>query len=972
MTQLITLIPNTGIQFWDVDLDLEKLPRLVRSFWEERVAVVRDDSGTEPVVLRDLKDEDGVLTDPVSGQVPPADEVYVIGRNQAIELFNDRFMPMPYFQLRARGQRGQEVYDRGPTNWVRSRLTEHPTPAAGRTHRLTLAFDTSLVSREPEAPYVALSHDDSERQREFVFVAESYSNSWFLDEVWVGDWLYDALVELRTEQRRGRPLRPEDFPHACEHYARYIVFLALLDAAELLPRVRLLDVVSKNLGYEPVSVDLVLDIGNSRTCGILIEEHPGEGINLSDSYPLGLRDLSRPELLHSKPFASRVEFCRASFGYDAISRRSGRGAAFAWSSPVRVGPEAVRLAGARIGNEGATGLSSPKRYLWDDRRVSQGWRFNGKANDGVTTDPPVGGNLMRFVTEDGNVPRRLGPPAPRARFSRSSMFTFMLTEILLQALSQMNAPGNRMRRKDADTPRRLRSLILTLPPGMPVAEQKILRNRAQSAVRLTWNLLGWTGTMPEAPVKATLDEATATQIVWLHNEISARLQGDAGTLLEMVGRPREDAGGRPSLRVASIDIGGGTTDLMITTYTLSGVALHPHQEFRESFKIAGDDVLERLITGIIFPVLNTALAQKGVADPKALLSRALGQDRGGQSEQERHLRRLFVSQVLEPIGLAILHAYEQIQNRLPQELLSQTVGDVLGDDLPGAQRALRYLENMAEAMGARDFRVAEVPLSATSQQVERIVTAILGPVLADLCEVVWHYDCDVLLLSGRPSRLRVVTDIVQAKTPVPPHRVIGMHHYRVGEIYPFRDAANRIDDPKTTAAVGAALCAQAEGRLPNFTLRTRNLAMRSTARIIGTMDNNGQIRHENELLRDLELDRPPTEGEVGFTLDFETVTQLGFRQLPIERWVTTPLYILEFANPDNATNLHLPLKVKVVRRESDGPDGEQDASAMEDFHVEEVEDAEGDRQPPGLVRMRLQTIREQDGYWRDTGRLTDI
>ena len=64
-----------------------------------------------------------------------------------------------------------------------------------------------------------------------------------------------------------------------------------------------------------------------------------------------------------------------------------------------------------------------------------------------------------------------------------------------------------------------------------------------------------------------------------------------------------------------------------------------------------------------------------------------------------------------------------------------------------------------------------------------------------------------------------VNDIVLAKTPVPPHRIIGMHRYRVGEKYPFRDAANRIDDPKTTVAVGAALCVQAEGRLRNFLLQ---------------------------------------------------------------------------------------------------------------------------------------------------------
>jgi hypothetical protein len=970
MSNLITLIPNSGIQFWDIDLDLEKLPRLVRSFWEEKISEDQDENGKYPVILRELRDEEGQLTDPVSGQIPPSDEIYNIGRTQALDLHMNRWVPLPYFQVRARGQKGEQLYDKGPSNWVRGRLTEHPAAAQGRTHRLTLAFDTALLKREGNDIYVALSPEDSERQREFVFVPDSNDNSWFLDEVWVGDWLYDMLVELRTEQRRGRPLRPEDFPHAMEEYARYMVFLALLDTAELLPRVRLLDVVSRDLGYVPVMVDLVLDIGNTRTCGILIEEHPGQGINLSDSYPLALRDLSRPEHAHSLPFASRVEFAQAAFGSEAVSRRSGRGSAFSWPSPVRVGPEAERLAGARIGNEGATGLSSPKRYLWDDRRNTQVWRFNGKGTDGITTDPPVGGALMRFVTEEGNVLRKPGTPAGRARFSRSSLFTFMLTEIVMQALNMMNSAGSRMRRKDADLPRRLRSVILTLPPGMPVAEQKLLKMRASSAVRLAWDLLGWTGTTPEAPVKVELDEATATQIVWLHNEVSMRLQGDAEGLMEMIGRVRPETGAKPSLRVASIDIGGGTTDLMVTTYAMSGVALAPQQNFRESFKTAGDDVLERVLTGIVFPAIGAALEQAGVRDPKALLSRALGLDRGGQSEQERHLRSLFVSQVLEPVGLAVLHAYEQTTSRVSTGLLDSTIGELLGSKLAMARRALVYLDTAAEAAGARGFSSAEVRVTAESAQVERVARAVLGPVLADLCEVIWSYDCDVLLLSGRPSRMRIVTDIVLAKTPVPPHRVIGMHRYRVGETYPFRDAANRIDDPKTTAAVGAALFAQAEGRLQNFTLRTRGLTMRSTARVIGKMDNNGQIRRPNELLRDLDLDKPP-EGEVGFTVDFEMETQLGFRQLPVERWVTTPLYIMQFANAENAGRFHLPLKVKVRRRAVE-TDDDPDPAALEEFHIEEIDDAEGDAQSPRSVTLRLQTIREQDGYWRDTGRLSDI
>ena len=971
MPPLITLIPNSGVQFWDIDLDMEALPRQARTFWEEPLA--DQGAGALAVKLHELVQdaETGQMVDRLTRDVPPVEETYPISARHALDLHLGRWVPLPYFMLLSRSGAGAEVHDAGPSNWARARLALHPAPGPGRTHRLTLAFDTALLPREAAGPYVAPGPDDSARSQEFVFVADPAANAWFLNEAWVGTWLREMLVEMLTAARNGRALRPEDLARGCEHYARYQVMLGLLAATDLLPRVQLVDVVSASLGYVPVAVDLVLDLGNARTCGILIEEHPGQGMNLSDSFPLALRDLSRAECWHSEPFDSRVEFARARFGRDAVSRQSGRAAAFAWPSPVRVGPEATRLSGARLGNESSTGLSSPKRYLWDTRPASQGWRFNARGDADAKTDPPVSGAFMALLSEDGSVLRqRRGQPAVRARFSRSSVFTLMLTEILLQAVGQMNAPGTRAQRRDADKPRQLRSLLLTMPPGMPVAEQHILRARAQGAVLLAWDMMGWTGVVPAPRVVANLDEATATQIVWLHNEVTERLQGDVGALMELVGRVRPEVSGTPSLRIASIDIGGGTTDLTISTYALQGVeAIVPRQEFRESFKLAGDDVLERVITAVALPAFAGALRAAGVGDARALLNRTLGQDQGGQSEPERHRRRQFVSLVLEPLGIAMLRAYEGVQGRMVGEVLAGTVAEALGGVVPAAAA---YLEAAAEAAGAAvgpgGFRVGDVVLSVTTQQVEPVVAGVLGPVLADLCEVVWAYDCDVLLLSGRPSRLRAVGDIVLAKAPVPPHRIIGMHRYRVGDKYPFRDAANRIDDPKTTVAVGAALCVQAEGRLRNFMLRTGRLTMRSTARYIGRMDNNGQIREENVLLRNLDLDGPPATG-VSFRMPFQTATQLGFRQLPLARWTATPLYMMEFANPDDASRMELPLTVTVARRDEIDPDAPEAEMQRETFVIDEVEDASGASQRTGDVRLRLQTIDDGDGYWRDTGRM---
>jgi len=159
-----------------------------------------------------------------------------------------------------------------------------------------------------------------------------------------------------------------------------------------------------NIKSMPIDVDIVIDLGNSRTCGLLIEAQPDQlGADITQAVKLQLRDLSRPELVYSDPFDSRLEFSRASFGRDHLSLRSGRAEAFAWPTIVRVGPEATRLASLRRGSEGATGLSGPKRYLWDDDARRDSRRFNRPTAHGGQPGPPLPG-LEQFADPGDRVP----------------------------------------------------------------------------------------------------------------------------------------------------------------------------------------------------------------------------------------------------------------------------------------------------------------------------------------------------------------------------------------------------------------------------------------------------------------------------------------------------------------------------------------------------------------------------------------
>src|SRR4029078_7461153 len=116
------------------------------------------------------------------------------------------------------------------------------------------------------------------------------------------------------------------------------------------------------------------------------------------------------------------------------------------------------------------------------------------------------------------------------------MMTFSLTKVLLQALTLMNSPQQRGRRAHAETPRRLRRIVLTLPTGMPLAEPLTSRKRAESARDLVWMRRGWKLDDAAAPAPRVLtdwDEASCTQLVYLYTEVARNFVGDARRVLQI-------------------------------------------------------------------------------------------------------------------------------------------------------------------------------------------------------------------------------------------------------------------------------------------------------------------------------------------------------------------------------------------------------------------------------------------------------
>ena len=80
-----------------------------------------------------------------------------------------------------------------------------------------------------------------------------------------------------------------------EHLAHYLTLLAVLDEAGALPDVRFQDTVSAASSRAGVAVDLLLDIGNSRTVAMLSEAGATAGLRDANAISLlPIRNLTQP------------------------------------------------------------------------------------------------------------------------------------------------------------------------------------------------------------------------------------------------------------------------------------------------------------------------------------------------------------------------------------------------------------------------------------------------------------------------------------------------------------------------------------------------------------------------------------------------------------------------------------------------------------------------------------------------------
>lgn len=718
---------------------------------------------------------------------------------------------------------------------------------------------------------------------------------------------------------------------------------ALLETlAPLLPRIRF----SRFADHQTVSVSLVVDVGNSRSSAVLVEAHP----NGVTSVPLELRESANPFVTTDDSFGSRLTFLPTAF--DDTEHDVAVGSNFALPSLTRLGREALDRA-LETPHRYQCSLSGPKRYLWDEKATEEKWHFALKQGTGYRS---VSGRLLKHIDDhgDGLHLREDGPSTPAdPRYAPRAMMLFALVEVLQQAYAQINSLRYRKFQGREGLPRVLKHLVLTFPSAMRQEELSVYEVLVRNAVVLTCHYLGIRAEdRPNFSTQANnfdrflvVDEALASQMVYVYQEIVHSYSGSMEELVRIYGKDDK------TLRIASVDIGGGTSDVMIAEYTDlmpgTGTALTVKKLFQDGISIAGDDVCKAIVEDI---VLEQVLAQLPNARAKRELAQLLSEGDAGHGAEWRTLKAKLVPYFWLPLARcywALAEGFEIPEHNAEKLYGVNDVWRIFERPLPSGAvlgEVDRFLGRVVPGWPG----LSNLAFRFEVEEVDRSVERVLREPLRKYADILAQFDVDLLVLAGRTSKLRGVRALFVSEMPVTPPRIKTMGDYRVGDWYPSKwRAGGQIKDPKSTVVAGAAILHLASRNvLPGLLLeRIEHLEQRPIYGLYQTSE--PHIARANELFR---------EGKLSPPFLYSRGMVIGFRNVDSQEMDGSPLFEVLPARPEVERAL-LEDRAKIRFRLRD--DGQ--------IEIAEVQ-SQRDQYPfgPHDFRLRLKTA-VSDRYWLDTG-----
>lgn len=961
---------------------------------EGGVEIMRRDVAATLFTQLDAGDNEKVYTfnSPSAFKTPNPSNVHE--RVPAFELVLGKWLPMPMFEMQ-HGVSGDVPY-----SWCRlriDRIGQGSEPGKDR-YRFTWAFDTGISTDDMAMHRPSFPVEGIDRM-EFAVSNKVSSLLTFMAPTGEFTVFSHYIAEL---------LGLDPLNNSYRYIGWYIYLINYIRLCGAAPEVTL----HRCPKDREIPVDFVLDIGNSRTCGLLFENGDFTKVTM-----LTLRDLTDPAETYEQPFDMRLVFRQADFANDIVIEDEDM---FRYPSMVRVGEEAKKLVYRSVESDdlwtSTTNYSSPKRYLWDNRLFKQKWQFLTTENDPLYIREaeniyvPGLSDLFdargEYIRDPFNC---LEATDGHTHYSRASLMTFVMVEVLQQALMQINSPEFR-KHGDINCKRVLRNLILTCPTAMPKAEQIKLRQCAADAFEALSQIYP-ADSLPQINVYPsveklsvkpddadydiskgtwTYDEATCCQLVYLYAEIAERYKGRAREFFDLKGHVRPELAAEgytdKAITVASVDIGAGTTDVMVCSYMCSGNdagTLTPRPLFWDSFYVAGDDILRNIIQNIIIqdhnsddpemgsifsaltnrlmlmstdeiaeiPVMSRHSYYRGaVSDLRSaegnpaelkqlkqrlasgLIRNFFGVDSTMMDDKDRRCRVDFNTQISHPMAQFFM---EQLRLNRPSKVY--TYGEIFS----GLKPSTYLLDYFADHFG---FRFEDLKWRYEPKRVADMVKSTMERLMQQISVVLYAHHCDIIVLAGRPTSIDAITELFVKYVPVTPDRLVRLNQYRVGQWYPLADPEGYFRDQKAVVAVGAmvgylASTESFNGMTVKFDDMLRHFG--STANYINLYQGD---RMSTTLLT-------PGHNSENITLSVFPAF-FGTKQFDQPHYDGRPIYAL-YNNSGRRT-----LSLTISRDFQSDP---------EQLFVEDIVDSNGDAVPLDAVEFIGQSIINDGQHWLDKG-----
>lgn len=994
----ISLISNSSIQYHkfdsEINLDFSKSNKLyfhqpfdtnIMDFTLDPLFKIVVDDTEKFYRKQELIDRDYIINNKIKDDVDLnqcqeiVDYYETNNLKKAIKHFKKKWIPLPYFKDNSINK---DVMH--PTDWVRLYFD---CDEEFKKIKIVLAIDTTLAKNESDktGPQLSLNPDENIFKihtneiniSNFLFNTNS-STSWI--EGYLADVFYGKNDELRYEQ----PIK--------QYISYYILLIKWVESLKEMPELQLFtDDIKK------IPVDLVIDIGNSATCALLFENQTDEAFTFEKVKKIIIQDYSNPQVEYNDPFPMNLVFSESNFG--TINKDKYHNNKFIIPSFVRIGYEAENLINnsninLNLGYELKTHNSSPKRYLWDKNVADKEWEFY------PTDFKKIKKVYLSGISEQLKIDGALTNGevfGSKSLFSRNSLMKFVFLELLIHSYVQINSYKFREEHGNLTIPRTLKRITISCPTGMIQYEQIALREAAEDACKLLNNYVKYyfdsnenkfwfelpeiipsikdiAKKLPDLEDRKDwiYDEATSCQLVFIYSLLSKKLQGNNYVIDNYLFKNKD------RITVGSIDIGAGTTDVMIANYSLNKehktINVKPDPQYWDSFKLAGDDLLKEVIQQVIIEgtiistsdegctgVIENYAKLKGIDNISEKLNGFFGQDSNNIGYVAKMMRKAFIHQVAIPIALHYL------KNANKNETNSLSFEQIIGKEFKNKELIVYFEKHFG-------FNFLELKWNINSRKINAITNSVFDSMVKQLCLVLNQYQCDYIVLSGKPCSLNSLEEIFLKYLTVSPNNLINLNTYWIGKWFPFSDNRGFVEDPKTMVSVGAiiALMAGKLKKINDLKIDTEIIKQK----LISTAD---YIVKSTFNTKEIILTPSKNENSI---LVHSLPFQFGYAKYISKNYPVSDLYSISldnkeisktiksrFPNRENAfyeeqiniekNKIHqnLPLKITLSREIDD---------SKEQLKIESVEDVEGNDKSNKYFKLNYQTLDDENGYWLDT------